>query len=192
MQGDKIDALNQGLKAFCDDLAKDSLAARRVEVAVVTFDSDVTVVQDFVTADQFQAPTLKADGLTHMGGAIHKALDMVQARKAQYKTNGVSWYRPWIFLVTDGEPQGEPDSVIQQAIQRIKEDENSKRVAFFAVGVAGANMARLGEIVVRTPVLLRGMNFVEMFVWLSRSTQAVSRSQVDQQVALPAPGWGTV
>ncbi len=97
-----------------------------------------------------------------------------------------------MFLLTDGEPQGEPPGVVEQAAQRLKADENNKRVAFFAVGVESANMTRLAEIVVRTPVKLIGLNFVEMFVWLSRSTQAVSHSEVDDMVALPPPGWGTV
>lgn len=188
MRGDKIQALNEGLKAFKEDLSKDSLAARRVEVAIVTFDSTVNVVQDFVTAEQFQPPTLEAGGETCMGAGIRKALDLIQARKAQYKANWIANYRPWVFLITDGGPTDD----VTQAAQRIKDDEERKRVAFFAVGVEGANMAKLNEIVVRAPVMLRGLNFVEMFVWLSKSTQAVSRSQVDEQVALPPPGWGTV
>lgn len=40
MQGAPIDALNPGLKAFRDDLNKDPLASRRVDVAVVTSDSE--------------------------------------------------------------------------------------------------------------------------------------------------------
>ena len=65
MQGDPIKALNQGLQAFKDDLSRDPLASRRVELAVVTFDSHVKVVQDFVTADQFQPPRLSARGDAH-------------------------------------------------------------------------------------------------------------------------------
>lgn len=192
MQGAAITALNEGLRAFKNDLMKDALASRRVEVAIVTFSSDVQIVQDFVTADQFEPPMLHAEGATLMGSAIHQALDLLAARKAQYRTNGVAYYRPWVFLITDGEPQGEPEEVIYQAAQRIREDEQNKRVAFFAVGVEEANLDKLRQIVVRTPVRLIGLNFVEMFVWLSRSTQAVSHSRVDEQVALPPPGWGTV
>ncbi|MGO8745622.1 MAG: vWA domain-containing protein [Thermoguttaceae bacterium] len=193
MQGEPVAALYEGLCAFKNDLVRDPLASRRVEVAVVAFDSEVKVLQEFVTADQFQPPTLTAQGLTHMGEAIIGALDAVQARKAEYRKNGVAYYRPWVFLITDGEPQGEPEHVVQEASRRIKEDEAAKRVAFFAVGVENANMVRLGQIVVRPPMKLIGLNFVEMFVWLSRSTQAVAQSGVDdQQVALPPPGWGTV
>lgn len=192
MRGEPITALCQGLQAFKEDLTKDPLAARRVELAVVTFDSEVKVVQDFVTIDQFAPPELAAQGQTFMGSAIHKALDLIQARKAKYRANGVAYYRPWVFMITDGEPQGEPDSVVQQAAQRLRGDETNKRVAFFAVGVENANMSKLAELVVRAPVKLIGLNFVEMFVWLSRSMEKVAQSKTDEQVALPPPGWGTV
>ena len=190
MQGTAIDALNQGLWAFKEDLMKNSLASRRVEVAVVTFDSDVKVVHEFVTADSFEPPTLTAQGLTHLGAGIHLALDMIQARKALYRTHGVAYYRPWIFMVTDGEPQGEPEQIIEQVTQRIKQDEVNKRVAFFPVGVENANLDRLGQISVRTPIKLTGLNFTEMFLWLSASMTAVSHSQMDEQIALPPVGWG--
>ena len=190
MQGTAIDALNQGLWAFKEDLMKNSLASRRVEVAVVTFDSDVKVVHEFVTADSFEPPTLTAQGLTHLGAGIHQALDMIQARKVLYRTHGVAYYRPWIFMVTDGEPQGEPEQIIEQVTQRIKQDEVNKRVAFFPVGVENANLDRLGQISVRTPMKLTGLNFTEMFLWLSASMTAVSHSQMDEQIALPPVGWG--
>lgn len=192
MQGPAIEALNKGLQAFKTDLAKDPLASRRVEIAVVTFDNEIKTVQDFVTVDNFQPPTLTAQGQTFMGGGIQQALDLIQARKAQYRANGVAYYRPWVFMITDGEPQGEPDNIVQTAAQRLKREEAEKRVAFFAVGVENANMERLKEMVVRAPVKLVGLNFVEMFVWLSRSMEKVAQSRTDEQVALPPPGWAAV
>ncbi len=192
MQGEAINALNEGLKTFKEELNRDNLAKKRVEVAILTFNSDVNIVQDFITADQFEPPTLKAQGLTVMGSAIHKGLDMVSSRKAQYSANGVAYYRPWVFLITDGEPQGEPDSLIEQAAQRIREDEDNKRVAFFAVGVEGANMTRLSQLTSRSPLKLVGLNFQEMFIWLSASMQRVSQSRMDEQIPLPPPGWGIV
>ena len=192
MQGAPIEALNEGLRTFKEDLIKHPLASRRVEVAVVTFDCDVSVVQDFVTPDQFEPPMLSAQGLTHTGSAIQKALDIIQSRKTQYRNNGVAYYRPWVFMITDGEPQGELDAVLAQATQRIREDEANKRVAFFTVGVENANMTRLSEIAVRTPIKLKGLNFTEVFLWLSASMSAVSQSKVDEQVALPPVGWGAI
>jgi uncharacterized protein YegL len=192
MDGEPLAALNLGLATFKQNLVKDPMACRRVEVAIITFDNEIKVAQDFITADRFEPPILEAKGQTFMGSAIHKALDLIQARKAQYRSGGIAYYRPWIFMITDGEPQGEPETIVQQASQRLKSDEASKRVAFFAVGVENANMQKLSELVVRTPVKLRGLNFVEMFVWLSRSMEAVAQSRTDEQVALPPPGWGAV
>ena len=76
--------------------------------------------------------------------------------------------------------------------RRIREEEAANRMSFFAVGVEDADMERRSAIVVRTPVKLIGLNFVEMFVWLSASMQRISQSRVDEQIALPPPGWGAV
>lgn len=192
MQGAPIEALNEGLRAFKEDLIDNSLASRRVEVAIVTFDSDVRVEQEFVTADQFEPPVLTAQGLTCIGAGINRALDMIQARKATYRANGVAYYRPWLFMITDGEPQGEPEQIVERVAQRLQEDEANKRVAFFPVGVENANMTRLSQLSVRTPLKLKGLNFTEMFLWLSASMSAVSHSRLDEQVALPPVGWGVV
>lgn len=192
MQGNAIEALNQGLLSLKDELLKNSIASRRVEIAIVSFDSHINVVQDFVIADQFNPPILTAQGLTSMGAGIHKALDMVQERKSLYRANGIAYYRPWVFMITDGEPQGEMDHLVEQAAIRLQDDEANKRVAFFSVGVENANMMRLNQIAVRTPLKLKGLNFIEMFVWLSASMSAVSHSQIDEQIALPPIGWGSI
>lgn len=192
MTGAPIKALNDGLAAFRDELMQDSLARRRVEIAVVAFGGEVNVLQEFVTADNFTPPTLQALGLTPMGTGIQKALDLLEARKAIYKANGVAYYRPWVFMITDGAPEGEPEGTVELAAQRIKQDESAKKVAFFAVGVEGADMATLTAISSRPPLKLKGLHFVELFVWLSRSTQQVAKSKVGDQVALPPVEWGTV
>lgn len=195
MSGPRIAALNEGLCTFQQNLRGDALASRRVEVAVISFNNDVQVVQDFITADQFQPPTLSAAGLTHTGSALNAALDLIEARKATYKSAGISYYRPWLLLITDGEPAGESDDVLARAIQRLGEAQQTKRVAFFAVGVAGANMGRLKDITgpQRDPVKLAGLRFNELFKWLSTSMGRVSQSKVsDTQVPLPPVGWGEI
>jgi uncharacterized protein YegL len=190
MCGAPINALNEGLRTFKDDLNRDNLAKKRVEVAIITFDSNVRVVQDFVTAEHFEPPILTTQGLTHMGTAINEALDMIQTRKSLYRANAVSYYRPWVFMITDGEPSGESEEIVERGAQRIRQEEISKRMAFFAVGVENANINRLSQIVARTPVKLKGLNFREMFLWLSGSMQSISHSRTDEQVPLlPPSGW---
>ena len=190
MAGKPIDALNEGLAAFAADLATDSLARQRVEVAIVTFGgSGVSVEQDFVTASGFEPRKLVAGGGTPMGAAIEKAIDLVDERKRQYRDNGIVYYRPWVFLITDGEPTDEWSA----AAGKVHAAEESNGLAFFAVGVQGANVDVLKKIAVRPPLALQGLKFVELFVWLSRSQRAVSTSKPGDQTALPTvEGWAVV
>ena len=188
MAGRPMQQLNEGLVTFKDELASDALAMKRVEVAVVSF-GPVDVVCDFQMPDTFVPPVLTAMGDTPMGSAITLGLDMLRRRKEAYKANGVSYYRPWVFLITDGGPT----DAWQAAAQQVRQGEAEKAFAFFAVGVEGANMDVLGELCPRGPMRLSGLKFRDLFAWLSSSLSGVSRSQVGQTVALPAPtGWASV
>ena len=190
MQGRPISELNAGLQVFRDELFADSLAAKRVEVAIVTF-GPVKVETDFTGIQYFQAPTLSVSGDTPMGAAIEQGLELLQRRKETYKANGISYYRPWIFMITDGGPT---DSVVR-ASNLIKEGEAKKSFMFYAVGVEGASMEILKQVSVRDPVKLQGLRFRDLFQWLSASLSSVSRSQPGQAVELTNPagpnGWAT-
>ena len=189
MRGRPIAQLNEGLQSFKADLSSDALAAKRVEVGIVTF-GPVKVRQHFETADEFRPPHLAYEDDTPMGRAILDGLDMLEARKDLYKQNGVAYYRPWIFLITDGEPtDGE---LWKQAAKRVREGEASKAFSFFAVGVGGADMDKLNQVSERGALHLEGLKFKELFAWLSSSLRSVSHSRVGEKVSLAKPDWTSV
>jgi uncharacterized protein YegL len=187
MQGPPIAALNLGLRSFKDELMSDPLAAKRVEVAVLTFGDAPQLVTDFTDAANFVPPELRAAGLTPMGAAIWDALSRLTARKETYRTNGIAYYRPWIFLITDGEPTDD----YQAAAKSVREGEERGSFSFYGVGVGEANMHKLAEIAPsnRPPVKLDGLRFRDLFVWLSKSMRTVSHSVIGTTIALDPPGW---
>jgi uncharacterized protein YegL len=190
MAGEPIAQLNLGLQSFKDELAADSLAAKRVEVAVLTFGGNAPhLAADFTDAGTFVPPHLAASGATPMGAAIRDGLARLNARKESYRTNGVAYYRPWVFLITDGEPTDE----YQSAASAVREGEARGSFSFYAVAVKGANVGKLGEVAPlhRPPVMLDGLRFRDLFQWLSKSMRTVSQSRMGTTVQLDAPGWTT-
>ena len=190
MEGEPIAALNAGLREFKSDIMGDPVALKRVEVAVVTFDNTVRLVQDFVTPERFEPPELTAQGLTHMGAAIHTALDMVEQRKNRYKEAGIAYYCPWVLMITDGDPLGEVPTFVEDAISRIRRESNTEKIVFFTVAVEGADIILLMKIMkMGSDRILRldGLKFNELFVWLSRSMQAATHKKGGKFSFLPTP-----
>jgi uncharacterized protein YegL len=90
-----------------------------------------------------------------------------------------------MMIITDGEPT-DSASEWAQAIQDCKSAEAAKKVEIFTIAVEGANLATISQISARPPVMLDGLKFKELFIWLSSSLSAASRSRPGDALALPA------
>ncbi|MDO5675387.1 MAG: VWA domain-containing protein [bacterium] len=200
MHGEPIKELNQGLRRFRDELCEDPLAARRVEVGMITFGGSARMVQDFVTASAFTPPVLEASGGTPMGAALELALDRLLRRKQDLKNDGIPYYQPWLFLVTDGAPTDAWREAAAAVQAEGSKDKNSKAtdkgINVFVVGVEGADMQTLAQVAPpnRPPLKLKGLQFADMFVWISQSLGQVTNSNPGDKVGLQTPigdsGWG--
>lgn len=187
MSGEKIKNLQIGINTFHEEISEDPTTANRLEVAIITFDSYISVVQHPKLVNDFTMPLLGAGGMTVMGAAIDEAINMVEARKSWYKTTGQPYYRPWIITMTDGEPTDIPSlSDVKNKIQR---NVDNKNFFFFGIGVDGANMKTLERIssTQMPPAKLEGLKFAEFFKWLSASMAQVVISDDGDEIDLPSP-----
>ena len=189
MAGSPIAELNQGLQRFWEEVGSDSLAAKRVEVAVVTF-GPVLVKQYFSTIANCTPPTCIANGVTPIGEAVIKGCALLQERKKLYKQNGIAYFKPFMILITDGAPTDD----ISEAIEALSLGEKQNAMSFFCIGVSDADMKVLSSLSPnREPLKLKGLQFSEFFLWLSASVTSVSQSQPGEIVPLQSPkGWAEV
>ena len=146
--------------------------------------------QAFVTVDRFEPPVLDAHGGTPMGEAVQRSLALLRQRKEIYKQNGLDYFRPWMFVISDGKPT---DKGWEAAADQIKQEELRKGVIFYGVGVENADMQVLSRFSnVRPPLKLKGLAFGDLFTWLSKSLSAIAHSRPGEQTPLPPVGWGSI
>jgi uncharacterized protein YegL len=195
MAGAPIDALNKGLADFAKAVKDDKIASARVEVAIITF-GPVQVVQDFVGASDFEPPKLEVEDKTPLGEAVIRGLDLIEDRKSAYKQNDISYYRPWLLLMSDGASTDD----VSAAAARAQDAESGKHAQIYAVGVGDdfdkEELAKVSP--ARPPLTLQGLAFEELFKWVSASLSTRTRSNntsdvptdEHEQVALPpVSGW---
>jgi len=195
MGGMPIDELNEGVRLFYEAIREDETALYSAEVSIVTFGGDAQCIADFASLEvQPNAPMLTANGMTPMGEAVNKGLDLLEQRKDEYKDRGVDYYQPWLVLMTDGSPNGD-SSELSRAINRTVDLVNQKKLTVFPIGIGSdADMDVLAQFSPKRPPLkLQGLKFREFFAWLSKSVSKTSQSTPGESVKLDVEGikgWG--
>jgi len=190
MAGAPIEQLNAALPQLKEELDADSIARNRVEVSIMTFSDIPRVVHNFTEVKNYQAPVLAVEGGTNMGAAIAAGLKHIDDRVALYEAQSIAFRRPWMFLLTDGEPTDAPrlEPLIPEIHAREREQRDDRRkLSFFPIGVENANMQLLSRLSCQRPAArLRGLNFAEFFIWVSTFVKSVSLSKRGESVPAPS------
>jgi len=180
MQGQAIRQLNEGLNRFKAEVCQDRQTRDILDVAVIAFNDNFSVVQDFVPVEYMDVVQLEADGMTQFTAPIREALKMADERSRFYRRSGTEPYKPWILLVTDGEPLDNIQAVAREV--RLMQDE--EKVRLIALGVGDFNPKPLKEI---TDVVFRmeGTDFSAFFNWVGKSMRSVSITAPGEKPPLP-------
>ncbi len=175
MRGEPIKQLNAGLAALEKELKEDIDASARVQLLIVkAFGKDeIKIESNWTDAMNFTAPTMEASGLTPLGKAMETALQKIEEQKCLYDSCGVTSKRPWIFLISDGEPT---DYGWEDSAELCRYAQKNKKVVIHAIGTQGANLEKLAKFSILPPKRLTGLKFTEFFLWLSRSVSCISKA----------------
>ena len=194
--GYKIDTVNRALTKFRDMVQEDSLTSLRSDVAVIAFNHEAWLAQDFTNGSNFEPPVLSASGGTNFSKAVNLALDTIEARKQSYREGGIAYYRSLAYFLTDGVPEHDNDADLEQAATRLAEVEMNRGVAFYSFVIGDparpTGTRQLAQLAPpqRPPVRLTSMEQLEgSILWLSRSVSAISQSQPGEGIRLPPPDY---
>jgi uncharacterized protein YegL len=187
MEGEPIDELNKGLQTLGSDLKGDDVARQRVRLLLLRIGDpeDVQVLTDWTDAIDFTPPSVVANGSTPLGAGARRALLEIEQEKHRLDDNGVPFNRPWLFILTDGEPT---DRDWRDAAAECRAAEAANKATIFCIGVgSGANIDQLSQFSVRPPKILKSIDhFKEFFLWLSRSAKVGSRKSESEAVQMAA------
>jgi uncharacterized protein YegL len=189
MKGAPIDSLNQALQEFAEAIEKDPVAKNRIEVSIITFDSSVECIQEPSLIEEMQMPALQVRGTTKLVDGMRAAMNKAEERKQYYRNQGVPYYRPFIILMTDGEPDRDQD--VEGLSDEVSEGIIDKKFSLYAVATEGANGPVLNRISAPSqPLRIKGLNYSAFFDWLSNSLSQVSRSGPGEAAVFgPVDAW---
>lgn len=181
-----LEELKKGLDALGASINDDPLARGRVEICLVAFDSTARIIRPFGPAYDYEAPGIECSGMTAMHQAVDLGLSEIEARKKQYKATGTPYYRPWLFLLTDGGANDDDNG----AFDRLIEAQKNSHCIFFSVGIGEQVDFNLLKSLHKDGIVLKAdrETFAESFLWLSNSLSVTSDSVPDEKVTLPNPG----
>ena len=190
MRGEPIRELNNALQDFYSEIKSDVTTSQRLEICVMTFNDQVRTLQEPALVDNFTMPSLTANGSTAMVDAVREAIAKVDARKRWYKETNQPYYRPWIILMTDGEPDDGQD--VYGLGSQIQFDMKDKHYMFLPIGIQDANMDVLATLQGgKTAQKLAGLKFKQFFHWLSASMGTIVNHTEGEKVDLTEglPDW---
>lgn len=127
----KISELNEKVQMLLDYVKADPKASQITDLAIVTFGGEVQVQAPFDSVKNVSFKPLRAYSSTPMGSAVNVALDMIIRRKKYYLDNGVEFYRPRIFLMSDGAATDH----YEQAAERCTKMVNNREVKMYPIWI---------------------------------------------------------
>lgn len=184
MRGKPLEELNAGFQQFLQETRSDEAASMSVDLEVITFGTEAKVELPFTPlANVPPMAPFEWSGRTGLGSAIRQATADLKARREQYRQKGLSSYRPWIIVMTDGGP----NDTWKESARELCEAAQRGKFMYFGIEIGTKpNHAKMCQIVPPEPgpVRLKGLRFRPFFRWLTDSLKAVSASTVAEQESI--------
>lgn len=102
VSGEAIRNINANLNNFKGIICEDPIAAKRVDVCVISFDDEVRVIQDWCPIKEMHSFELSCGGCTDLNDAVLTGIQKIRERSREYVEKGIVERKPYLIVMTDG------------------------------------------------------------------------------------------
>lgn len=185
----RIENLNGAIRLFYEELRKDQKVLNSVEIAVVTFSTNIEENTDFESLEFLRNKMFSVVpvGGTNLSTAVLTSIKKIENRLVELDNSDIDNYLPFLVLVTDGDPdQTDNQSKLETAIQSVLHHCDTSKyperlIAPYIIGVgeqvAEATLNRFAEkftgkaIIIDGDVSYQQNLFKELFSFIGNSVK---------------------
>lgn len=181
MHGAKIQNLQASVNRFKDDIMSNPKVADIVDVAIMGFNSEPYVIQEWRPVSEMNNVDLTASGNTNITAALNGGLSKLRERTDLAYHQGIEIRIPWIILFSDG--YGGDVTEIGQVMRERNKNSLSRLWFLGAEGYDKKTAALLTENKrVFESHSKDGFDFKQFFDFMSESVKRVSLSRLGEHV----------
>ena len=113
--------MNDSVRKFIEDSKEDEYAVDAIDLCIVTFGGKAEIVQPFANVSKIVYRDLVPNGDTPLGEAVRLSMEAIAERRNQYSAHGITSYKPWLIIMSDGVATDNTTSVSANVRNAIKE-----------------------------------------------------------------------
>jgi len=179
----RMDCVNKGIRNFLKKCVDNIYARDSLDFCLITFGGGQAKLRiPFTNVQKVRFDNLEGSGSTPMGAAVELALEEITANKERYSSYGLSSYKPWLIIMSDGEPTDD----ISNAVKAVNEELEKKKIKVKCIYMgsqdgSGSNEGRkaLNRFTRSIAGSTESIDFLDMdnfFEFLSKSVSNLSKS----------------
>lgn len=184
MAGEPINNLTNAINNLVRESSENDSIREIVDIAILEFNNETCVVQDFTPICKMKPIVLSAGrGTLAMGPGINLALDKVKEIRRLYASLEITHYKPWIVMVAGGKYTDD----ISATIQRIYDEgqlEQHEKFKIWAIGTPGCDIEMLKSITKRS-LVLDNTEFAGVFDFLGCCAPPLTTIDYSENPQLP-------
>lgn len=182
----RIVHVNNGIQTFIKNSAEDEYAVDSLDLCIIAFDGDDAIIAyPFTNVAKLQSmfQPLKANGLTPLGRAVELGLQQIDEVMRNYTAQGITVFRPWLIIMSDGEATDDTDAVARKVREQVSQRKIKIKCIDMGDGDGKGDLYKFTND--GTVDTISSFQIENFFMMLSRSAVALSASTPGEDYMTP-------